>query len=161
MRPSSINVPFNSRIGQQPHHCDENVACSGDPWPNESKWNRDGEPVSHVFLFHRPGPFLFLARYSASHFAHVSPPICDLRCFSQQFVRESTLKDIHGEITTPRSAKRAIGDDPRTWHGLNWRRNIVQTCFANYDKGMDSGCRAIGHGDSIDEYKAKISPNSI
>ena len=42
MRPSGMNIPFNSRIGQQPHHCDKNIACAGDPGPNESKRNRDG-----------------------------------------------------------------------------------------------------------------------
>jgi hypothetical protein len=42
MRPSGMNIPFNSRIGQQPHQCDKNIAGAGDPGPNESKRNRDG-----------------------------------------------------------------------------------------------------------------------
>lgn len=61
----------------------------------------------------------------------------------------------------PRSAKWAVGNDPRVRYGLNRCRDVLLTALADYDKGMDAvGRRAMEHHTSIGEYKAKMSTSS-
>lgn len=72
-------------------------------------------------------------------------------------MRESTLENVGGQIPTPRSAKRAIGDDPRVRHSLDRRRDVRLTAFADDDKGMEDAGGWCEHENSIGEYKANIS----
>jgi hypothetical protein len=64
---------------------------------------------------------------------------------------------VHRQIPTLLAAERAFGNDPGVRQSLDRRGNILLTTFANDDKGMDAGCWAVEHGNSIGEYKANIS----
>ena len=54
------------------------------------------------------------------------------------------------------SPERTIGNDPGVRQSLDRRRDLLLTAFADDDKGMDAGCWAVEHGNSIGEYTANI-----
>ena len=72
-------------------------------------------------------------------------------------MRKSTLKNVRGQVASPRSANGAIGNDPGIRHGLDWCRDVLLAGLADYDKGINAARWAMEHGHSIGEHKANIS----
>ena len=60
-------------------------------------------------------------------------------------MRQTPLENVCRQVPALLPAKWTLRNDPRTWHSLHRRRNILMTLLADDDERIEAGRRSVEH----------------